>query len=158
MGEQLAVITAIIGAAGSAGAVFASFAFYNWDWDDAREPFKKHAEFVLFSALLTPLYHWPEYGSMFSAPTIAKSSAIRESKSVQDSRAIMGSMALLESALRPQLTPPVQRPSTSSDLNSDFDFLDMVHSQNKSFSVSAMADAKQKKEDMPVDAEIGASR
>jgi hypothetical protein len=125
--EELAVVNAIVGAAGSAGAVLASMFFYNHDWDDARTPFKKHAQFVLLASLLSPLYHWPEYGSMFSKPTIAKSSAMREAKSVQHSRETMGSMALLASKMRPQLeqrTRPEEDETTTK--RSDDDFLDML--------------------------------
>jgi nitrate/nitrite transporter NarK len=107
--EQLAVVTAIVGASGSAGAVFASMAFYNHDWDDARTPFKKHAQFVLLASFLSPLYYWPEYGSMFRAPSIATSSAMRESKSVQSGRTTVGSMALLASKMRPHLQQQVQQ-------------------------------------------------
>jgi NNP family nitrate/nitrite transporter-like MFS transporter len=124
--EHLAVITAIVGAAGSAGAVFVGLAFYMHDWEDPRIPFRKHAQFVLFSALLTPFYHWPEYGSMFSAPSISKSSAIREAKSVQATKTTMGSIALLAPPFRRQVEDS-QEPIPASG----FDFLDMVQGRTE---------------------------
>merc|ERR1712139_252684 len=38
--EQLACVSALVGAGGNAGAVFAGFAFYKQDWDDTLTPFK----------------------------------------------------------------------------------------------------------------------
>merc|ERR1719261_1264845 len=81
--EQLAITSAVVGAGGSAGAAFASFAFYYRYWEDPLKPFKVHAQFVLFMAMLTPLYKWPEYGSMFSSPSIADASAMRDQKCAQ---------------------------------------------------------------------------
>ena len=68
--EQLAMVSALVGAGGNAGAVFAGFAFYKQDWDDTLTPFKLHAGFVIAMAILSPLFWWPEYGSMFTAPTV----------------------------------------------------------------------------------------
>merc|ERR1719240_614520 len=69
--EQLAMVSALVGAGGNAGAVFAGFAFYKQDWDDTLTPFKLHAGFVISMAILSPLFYWPEYGSMFTAPAVA---------------------------------------------------------------------------------------
>jgi nitrate/nitrite transporter NarK len=66
--EQLAVVSALVGAGGNAGAVFAGFAFKH-DWEDTLSPFKFLAVCVIVTALMNPVYHWPQYGSMFSAPT-----------------------------------------------------------------------------------------
>ena len=41
--EQLAMVSALVGAGGNAGAVFAGFAFYKQNWDDTLTPFKLHA-------------------------------------------------------------------------------------------------------------------
>jgi len=71
--EQLAMVSALVGAGGNAGAVFAGFAFYKQDWDDTLTPFKLHAGFVISMAILSPLFYWPEYGSMFTAPAVAAS-------------------------------------------------------------------------------------
>merc|ERR1711981_1468797 len=68
--EQLAVVSALVGAGGNVGAVFAGFAFYKQDWDDTLTPFKLHALYVIATALMNPLFYWPEYGGMFSPPSI----------------------------------------------------------------------------------------
>jgi hypothetical protein len=72
--EQLACVSALVGAGGNAGAVFAGFCFYKQDWEDnwsgdaTLTPFKLHAVYVIVTALMNPLYYWPKYGSMFSPP------------------------------------------------------------------------------------------
>jgi NNP family nitrate/nitrite transporter-like MFS transporter len=66
--EQLACVSALVGAGGNAGAVFAGFAFYKQDWDDTLTPFKLHAVYVVVTAFMNPLYYWPKYGGMFHAP------------------------------------------------------------------------------------------
>jgi NNP family nitrate/nitrite transporter-like MFS transporter len=126
--EHLAVITAIVGAAGSAGAVFVGVAFYIPDYEDPRTPFMKHAQFVFLSALLTPFYYWPEYGSMFSAPSISASTAMREAKSVQSIKETMGSMALLAPSLRKEFESSVKQSIPPSEGVTPFgnDFLDMI--------------------------------
>ena len=58
--EQLACVSALVGAGGNAGAVFAGFAFYKQNWEDTLTPFKLHALSVIFTALLSPLYYWPK--------------------------------------------------------------------------------------------------
>jgi NNP family nitrate/nitrite transporter-like MFS transporter len=70
--EQLACVSALVGAGGNAGAVFAGFAFYKQDWEDTLTPFKLHAVYVIVTALMNPLYYWPKYGSMFSPPAITE--------------------------------------------------------------------------------------
>ena len=65
--EQLAVVSALVGAGGNLGAVIAGQAFYK-PIDDDLLPFKIHAAYVMFFALLSPLYYWPEYGGMFCGP------------------------------------------------------------------------------------------
>merc|ERR1712072_1586311 len=70
--EQLACVSALVGAGGNAGAVFAGFAFYKQDWDDTLTPFKLHAVYVIVTALMNPAYSWPHLGSMFSGATVAK--------------------------------------------------------------------------------------
>jgi nitrate/nitrite transporter NarK len=67
--EQLAMVSALVGAGGNAGAVFAGFAFYKQDWDDTLTPFKLHAGFVMSMSILSPFFYWPEYGSMFTGPS-----------------------------------------------------------------------------------------
>jgi NNP family nitrate/nitrite transporter-like MFS transporter len=80
--EQLAMVSALVGAGGNAGAVFAGFAFYKQDWEDTLTPFKLHAGFVMSMAILSPLFYWPEHGSMFSAPAAGASDAAKDTKSV----------------------------------------------------------------------------
>merc|ERR1719241_39217 len=70
--EQLACVSALVGAGGNAGAVFAGFAFYKQDWADTLTPFKLHAVYVIVTALMNPLYSWPHLGSMFSAATVTE--------------------------------------------------------------------------------------
>jgi hypothetical protein len=65
-------VSALVGAGGNAGAVFAGFAFYKQDWDDTLTPFKLHAAYVIVTALMNPLYSWPHLGSMFSAATVTE--------------------------------------------------------------------------------------
>jgi nitrate/nitrite transporter NarK len=65
--QQLAVVSALVGAGGNLGAVIAGFCFYK-PIDDDLLPFKIHAGYVLFWTLLSPLFYWPEYGGMFSGP------------------------------------------------------------------------------------------
>merc|ERR1711998_803678 len=67
--EQLAVVSALVGAGGNAGAVLSGFAFKR-DWEDSLSPFKFLAVCVIVTALMNPAYSWPEHGSMFSPPTI----------------------------------------------------------------------------------------
>merc|ERR1712072_517362 len=70
--EQLACVSALVGAGGNAGAVFAGFAFYKQNWEDTLTPFKLHALYVVVTALMNPLYSWPHLGSMFSAATVTE--------------------------------------------------------------------------------------
>ena len=64
--EQLACVSALVGAGGNAGAVFAGFCFYKQNWEDTLTPFKLHALYVIATALMNPLYWWPQFGGMFS--------------------------------------------------------------------------------------------
>ena len=56
MPDQLACVSALVGAGGNAGAVFAGFAFYKQDWepsmgqDATLTPFKLHALYVIVTA------------------------------------------------------------------------------------------------------------
>jgi NNP family nitrate/nitrite transporter-like MFS transporter len=68
--KQLAIVSAVVGAGGNLGAVIAGFGFYK-PIDDELLPFKIHACYVMFWALLSPAYYWPEHGGMFSGPSTA---------------------------------------------------------------------------------------
>merc|ERR1712048_758557 len=65
--QQLAVVSALVGAGGNLGAVIAGFCFYK-PIDDELLPFKIHAGYVMFWALMCVVLYWKEYGGMFSGP------------------------------------------------------------------------------------------
>lgn len=65
--QQLAVVSALVGAGGNLGAVIAGFCFYK-PIDDDLLPFKVHAIYVMFWTLLSPVYYWPHLGGMFVGP------------------------------------------------------------------------------------------
>jgi NNP family nitrate/nitrite transporter-like MFS transporter len=65
--QQLAVVSALVGAGGNLGAVIAGKGFYA-PIDDELLPFKVHAAYVMFWALLSPVYYWPDLGGMFVGP------------------------------------------------------------------------------------------
>merc|ERR1712170_326019 len=67
--KQLAIISACVGAGGNLGAVIAGKCFYA-PIDDELLPFKIHAGYVMFWALLSPVYYWPHLGGMFTGPRI----------------------------------------------------------------------------------------
>jgi len=67
--QQLAVVSALVGAGGNLGAVIAGKCFYA-PIDDELLPFKIHAAYVMFWTLLSPVYWWPEHGGMFSGPSV----------------------------------------------------------------------------------------
>jgi len=79
--KQLAVVSALVGAGGNLGAVIAGFAFYN-PIDHPLTPFKVHAAYVMFWALLSPIYYWPEHGGMFCSPA-AKDSESKVEGSIE---------------------------------------------------------------------------
>jgi len=66
--QQLSIVSALVGAGGNMGAIVATQAFYKPSFSDELLPFKVHAVYVIFFAILTPLYYWPEYGGMFYPP------------------------------------------------------------------------------------------
>jgi NNP family nitrate/nitrite transporter-like MFS transporter len=65
--KHMAIVAALVGAGGNLGAVIAGFCFYK-PIEDELLPFKIHAAYVMFWALLSPCYYWKEYGGMFSGP------------------------------------------------------------------------------------------
>lgn len=62
--DELAVVSAMVGAGGTLGAVIATWAFYKYVEDDLL-PFKLHAGYVMFWALTCFLMRWDHMGSMF---------------------------------------------------------------------------------------------
>ncbi len=69
--QQLAVVSALVGAGGNLGAVIAGFCFYK-PINDPLLPFQVHAGYVMFWALLSPCYYWREHGGMFHGPAVDK--------------------------------------------------------------------------------------
>merc|ERR1712157_661791 len=65
--KDLAIVSAVVGAGGTAGAVIAQFAFYR-PVEDSYLPFQLHAGYVLFWALTVCAMRWEHLGSMFSDP------------------------------------------------------------------------------------------
>jgi len=65
--QELALVSAVVGAGGTLGAVIATWSFYKYI-EDTLLPFKLHAAYVMFWALTVPLMRWEHLGSMFSRP------------------------------------------------------------------------------------------
>ena len=76
--QQLAVVSALVGAGGNLGAVIAGFCFYK-PINDPLLPFQVHAGYVMFWALLSPCYYWREHGGMFHGPAVDKTSVDKTS-------------------------------------------------------------------------------
>jgi NNP family nitrate/nitrite transporter-like MFS transporter len=64
--SELAVVSAVVGAGGTLGAVLAGFFYKNYDTFTAL---KLHAGYVMFWALTCFVMRWDHYGSMFGGPT-----------------------------------------------------------------------------------------
>ena len=74
---QLACISALVGAGGNLGAVIALWCFYTpLGPIDPLLPFKVHAGYVLFFALLSVCYYWPDKGGMFVGPKASSKEAV----------------------------------------------------------------------------------
>jgi len=67
MPKQLAIVSALVGAGGNLGAVIAGKCFYA-PIDDELLPFRIHAGYVMFWALLNFVYYWPHLGGMLVGP------------------------------------------------------------------------------------------
>merc|ERR1719198_960022 len=66
--KQLAIISACVGAGGNLGAVIALWCFYKpLGPIDTLLPFKVHAGYVLFWAMMNVCYYWEDKGGMFKA-------------------------------------------------------------------------------------------
>jgi len=75
--KELAVVSAMVGAGGTAGAVIALNLFYRPAWvPETIDSFKLHAVYVLFWTLTVPLMRWDHLGSMLGRPA----SVIAEAK------------------------------------------------------------------------------
>lgn len=67
--QHLAIVSAVVGAGGTAGSVIALMFFYRQAWvPDTLDQFKVHSFYVLFFALTVPLMRWEHLGSMFGRP------------------------------------------------------------------------------------------
>jgi len=67
--QDLAIVSAVVGAGGTFGAVVATWSFYKYI-EDPLTPFKLHAGYVLFWALTVPFMRWDHLGSMFARPKV----------------------------------------------------------------------------------------
>merc|ERR1712125_218546 len=65
--EELAIVSAMVGAGGTLGAVIATWSFYKYV-EDTLLPFKLHAGYVLFWSLTCFAMRWDHLGSMFWRP------------------------------------------------------------------------------------------
>lgn len=67
--KELAVVSAMVGAGGTLGAVIALNLFYRPAWvPETIDSFKLHAAYVLFWTLTVPLMRWDHLGSMLGSP------------------------------------------------------------------------------------------
>merc|ERR1712050_211621 len=80
--QHLAVVSAVVGAGGTLGAVIATWSFYKYVEDDLL-PFKLHSAYVAFWALTCFLMRWGHLGSMFGGPKISAANK-EEPKSVEN--------------------------------------------------------------------------
>lgn len=65
--EELAIVSAMVGAGGTLGAVIATWSFYK-SIEDTKLPFQLHAGYVMFWALTCFFMRWDHMGSMFWRP------------------------------------------------------------------------------------------
>merc|ERR1711988_1492113 len=73
--EELAVVSAVVGAGGTLGAVIATWSFYKYVEDDLL-PFKLHGIYVFFWAMTTCLMKWDHLGSMWYNPKLNDKSSV----------------------------------------------------------------------------------
>mmetsp|Transcript_109548 Transcript_109548/g.214715 ORF Transcript_109548/g.214715 Transcript_109548/m.214715 type:complete len:304 (+) Transcript_109548:1-912(+) len=65
--QHMALVTCIVGAGGSLSSALQGMCIYRPISDDLL-PYKVHALYVAFCALLSVFYYWPEHGGMFAGP------------------------------------------------------------------------------------------
>merc|ERR1719271_1538436 len=75
--QELAIVSAMVGAGGTLGAVIATRLCYMTTEDDLL-PFQLHAAYVMFLALTCFAMRWEHLGSMFGGPAKAASSEMKE--------------------------------------------------------------------------------
>jgi len=88
--QHLGPVSALVGAGGNLGAVIATQAFYVVpDFSDELVPFRVHAAYVLFWALMTVCFYWSdERGSMFTRgePKVGTPQDAKASSEAQDGK------------------------------------------------------------------------
>jgi len=67
--QDLAIVSAVVGAGGTAGAVIATWAFYKYV-ESTLLPYKLHSFYVMFWALTVLLMRWEHLGSMWQNPAM----------------------------------------------------------------------------------------
>merc|ERR1719316_2661822 len=77
--REVPVVSAMVGAAGTLGALIATRLCYMTTEDDLL-PFQLHAGYVMFWALTCFLMKWDHMGSMFGGPAKAASSEMKEAQ------------------------------------------------------------------------------
>jgi len=75
--EELAVVSAVVGAGGTLGAVIATWSFYKTVPSNLTS-FKLHSAYVLFWSLTCFFMKWDHLGSMFGGPTTPVAEAPKE--------------------------------------------------------------------------------
>jgi len=87
--EELAVVSAVVGAGGTLGAVIATWSFYK-NFESTLTSLKLHAAYVAFWALTCFFMRWDHLGSMFGGPKVPEEQATapQADKSVEPSAEI----------------------------------------------------------------------
>jgi len=109
---QLPVVSAMVGAGGTLGAVIATRLCY-MTTEDELLPFRLHAGYVLFWALTCFLMRWPSLGSMFGGPKVTSKNA-KEAEAALDAPKVEAGSAKDESA-QPEDAPKVQAVPTKEE-------------------------------------------
>ena len=73
--QDLAIVSAMVGAGGTLGAVIATWSFYK-SISDVLLPFKLHACYVMFWALTVLPMRWDHLGSMWWRPGNSKAAGV----------------------------------------------------------------------------------
>merc|ERR1712107_66241 len=81
--EELAVVSAVVGAGGTLGAVIATWSFYK-TVESNLTSFKLHSAYIIFWALTCFLMKWDHLGSMFGGP---KMQELGETPKAEDPKA-----------------------------------------------------------------------
>jgi len=83
--EELAVVSAVVGAGGTLGAVIATWSFYK-NIASTLTSLKLHAAYVAFWALTCFFMRWDHMGSMFAGPKVPldEPSSVQAHKNIED--------------------------------------------------------------------------